>query len=106
MLTVLPGTVRREVAPVVGGRARLVYSPLFIAMGTVMYDFLNPEFVLMGADDQESLLKVAGFYDRFYERSRTETGRIKATPIRIRPIESAELPKVAYNADLPSTSVL
>lgn len=46
--TVLPGTIEREVLPLWDGP--VIYNPFFIAMGTEVADFLDPEFVLMGAD--------------------------------------------------------
>ena len=48
--TVLPGTIRRELAPAVT-RAELVYTPAFMAMGRVRQDFLEPEFRLLGSSD-------------------------------------------------------
>lgn len=80
--TVLPGTMEREIVPHLGG-LRLVYNPSFIAMGTVVRDFLEPEFVLLGGEDTSEVRRVyeeAGI-DRFCEVS----------------IPSAELAKVAYN---------
>lgn len=80
--TVLPGTMEREIIPELGG-LRLVYNPSFIAMGTVIDDFLQPEFVLLGGDETGEVRRVyeeVGI-DRFCEVS----------------IPSAELAKVAYN---------
>ena len=48
--TVLPGTVRRELEPLITN-ARFVYNPYLIAMGTVKWDFLNPEMVMIGTED-------------------------------------------------------
>src|SRR5689334_4108698 len=53
--TVLPGTIEREVLPLISSKFQLVYEPLFIAMGTVVNDFLNPEFVLAGAFEEKPL---------------------------------------------------
>ena len=50
--TVLPGTMRRYVMPVLSDRVTLVYNPTFIAMGTTIRDFLDPEFVLLGGEDE------------------------------------------------------
>lgn len=47
--TVLPGTIE-ESLPYTGINFQLVYSPQFIAMGTVYEDFLNPEFWLFGVE--------------------------------------------------------
>jgi len=48
--TVLPGTVRRELRPLITN-ARFVYNPYLIAMGTVKWDFLNPEMIMIGTED-------------------------------------------------------
>lgn len=48
--TVLPGTVRRELEPLVTN-TRFVYNPYLIAMGSVAWDFLNPEMVMIGTED-------------------------------------------------------
>ena len=45
--TVLPGTIRRELAPIVTN-VKLLYNPYLIAMGTVGWDMLNPEMVMIG----------------------------------------------------------
>jgi UDPglucose 6-dehydrogenase len=48
--TVLPGTVRREFIPLVTN-TRFVYNPYLIAMGTVAWDMVNPEMVMIGTED-------------------------------------------------------
>ena len=48
--TVLPGTTRRELEPLITN-ARFVYNPYLIAMGTVGWDFSNPEMVMIGTED-------------------------------------------------------
>ena len=48
--TVLPGTVRRELHPLVT-HTRFVYNPYLIAMGSVAWDFRNPEMVMIGTED-------------------------------------------------------
>jgi UDPglucose 6-dehydrogenase len=84
--TVLPGTVRRYIRPVAGSLLRLCYNPFFIAMGTTMRDFLQPEFVLLGVDDSETATKMATLY-----------ATLTDAPICQMSIDSAELTKVAYN---------
>jgi len=48
--TVIPGTVRRELEPLVTN-TRFVYNPYLIAMGSVAWDFVNPEMVMIGTED-------------------------------------------------------
>ena len=45
--TVLPGTTRRELDPLVTN-PKLVYNPYLIAMGTVADDMRNPEMIMIG----------------------------------------------------------
>lgn len=48
--TVLPGTVRSQLQPILTN-ARFVYNPYLIAMGTVKWDMVNPEMVMIGTED-------------------------------------------------------
>jgi UDPglucose 6-dehydrogenase len=84
--TVLPGTTRREILPIVNNLVKLCYNPLFIAMGTVIKDFLNPEFVLFGLRDKEAAEEAKAFYQTLHDKPFYETD-----------IENAELIKVVYN---------
>lgn len=45
--TVLPGTVRRELDPLLD-KVTLIYNPYLIAMGTVQWDMVNPEMIIIG----------------------------------------------------------
>lgn len=86
--TVLPGDIRRDILPLVGDRP-VLYNPAFIAMGTVKEDFLNPEFVLIGYDNEN--LEAAALLKEFY------LAMIPWARFCLMSIESAELTKVAYN---------
>jgi len=48
--TVLPGTVRKILRPCITN-ARFIYNPYLIAMGTVKWDMVNPEMVIIGTED-------------------------------------------------------
>ena len=84
--TVLPGTIRRDIKPLLSEYTKLCYNPFFIAMGTTMEDFLRPEIILFGVDDEKAAKKAKKFY-------RT----INHAPFYETTIENAELIKVAYN---------
>ena len=86
--TVLPGTIRREIKPIIESNPyfKLCYNPFFIAMGTTMRDFLHPEFILFGNDDDWALKKTKKFYKT-----------ITHAPVFETTIENAELIKVTYN---------
>ena len=48
--TVLPGTTRRELRKHITN-ARFIYNPYLIAMGSVEWDMVNPEMVIIGTED-------------------------------------------------------
>jgi len=81
--TVLPGTIRREILPLCGPLLEICYNPFFIAMGRVVKDFLEPEFVLIGGDHTDWLSQ---FYHTLHRR-----------PQVVLSLETAELVKMAYN---------
>ena len=48
--TVLPGTVRNKLQPLITN-ARFIYNPYLIAMGSVKWDMVNPECLIIGTED-------------------------------------------------------
>lgn len=48
--TVLPGTVRSLLEPCITN-ARFIYNPYLIAMGTIKWDMVNPEMIIIGTED-------------------------------------------------------
>ena len=83
--TVLPGTIRSQIKPLLGKHTKLCYNPFFIAMGSTIRDFLHPEFILFGVDDEQAATKAQNFtkqYDSLFYKTT---------------IENAELIKVSYN---------
>lgn len=48
--TVLPGTVRKELRDCIT-IPRFIYNPYLIAMGSVEWDMINPEMVIIGTED-------------------------------------------------------
>ena len=48
--TVLPGTIRREFINLCDN-FRFIYNPYLIAMGTVKWDKVNPEMIIIGTED-------------------------------------------------------
>jgi UDPglucose 6-dehydrogenase len=68
--TVLPGTCRRELQPLVTN-TKLIYNPYLIAMGTVADDMLNPEMIMIGSKNgmsgercRERSLLLEAFYNQ------------------------------------------
>lgn len=68
--TVMPGSTEKEVLPVLeaesgkkcGRDFGLCYNPEFIALGSVIRDFLNPDLVLIGESDPEAGRILEGLY--------------------------------------------
>jgi len=50
--TVLPGTIRKEIEPLVKN-GRFIYNPYLIAQGTVKWDMKNPEMIMVGTETGE-----------------------------------------------------
>jgi len=87
--TVLPGTTRREFAHLIT-RARFIYNPYLIAMGSVKWDMVNPDMVIIGGEkpddtDAKTLIK---FYKTIMENN---------PHYNIGTWEEAEATKIFYN---------
>lgn len=74
--TVMPGTSEGVFEPllektsgkVCGRDFGLVYNPEFIALGTVIRDFMHPDMVLIGASDERSAGITRGLYETLFEK--------------------------------------
>ncbi len=94
--TVMPGAtdgpVRRALERASGGRCGvdfgLCYSPEFIALGSVIHDLLNPDFILIGESDPRSGAALAAVYRQSCENAPAVT--------RMNTV-NAELAKIAVN---------
>ncbi len=94
--TVMPGATAGRVKPalekhsgkVCGKDFGLCYSPEFVALGTVIRDFLNPDFVLIGESDSNSGKALEDLYKRVCENS---------PPAARMDFVNAELAKLAVN---------
>jgi UDPglucose 6-dehydrogenase len=87
--TVLPGTIREKFLPIFEGSDHsdnIVHNPMFCAMGTVLPDLYDPEFVLLGSDNFEAAKVVAELYSTINNSDAFITG-----------IENAEMIKTCYN---------
>jgi UDPglucose 6-dehydrogenase len=94
--TVLPGSTRygllpileRESGKVCGRDFGLCYSPEFIALGSVIHDFLNPDFTLVGEYDERAGSQLEACYAEIMENT---------PPCQRMSLENAELTKIAVN---------
>lgn len=88
--TVLPGTIRRELQPLITA-ARFIYNPYLIAMGSVAWDMVNPEMIIIGTDTGDKTQDAKVLMD-FYDTLVTE-----GTRYEIGTWDEAESIKVFYN---------
>lgn len=99
--TVLPGIIKKELIPLVekisgkkyGVGFGFSYVPDFVKLGNVIHDFKNPEFFLIGADN-----------DRDYELTYEIFHKIHVNNPKVfrLTIEETEIAKVALNAYIVS----
>mgnify|MGYP003966373903 FL=1 len=90
--TVLPGTTRREFDELLDNHT-LIYNPYLIAMGSVAWDMVNPEMVIIGSKDANDsrVGELIDIYKPLMENDpRYETGTW----------EEAEAIKIFYNTML------
>lgn len=95
--TVLPGATRHGLLPILeqesgkkcGPDFGLCYNPEFIALGSVIRDFLNPDFYLLGQFDQRSGDLLEAVHHRVSQNN---------APVKRMSIENAELAKIAVNS--------
>lgn len=94
--TVLPGATRQGLIPILeresGKKAGVdfgvCYSPEFIALGSIIRDFLNPDFTLIGEFDERSGAMLEDIY------SRAMVNHQKSARMSL---ENAELTKISVN---------
>ena len=97
--TVLPGTVRRLVADKIT-RGRFVYNPYLIAQGTVRYDMINPEMIMIGTEDGSTTDTAAELIE-FYKPLVNPVSRY-----HVGTWEEVESMKVFYNTFITTKLVL
>jgi UDPglucose 6-dehydrogenase len=94
--TVLPGSTRQALLPILekesgkkaGRDFGLCYSPEFIALGSIINDFLNPDFTLIGELDEKCGAQLEELYSRVMTNG--------AASARMS-LENAELTKISVN---------
>ena len=65
--TVLPGTIRRDLAPLLPNNV-LLYNPYLIAMGSVEADAMNPEMVMIGSNKSANSEFHVAVLESFYNQ--------------------------------------
>lgn len=61
--TVLPGTVRGVFRPILDPQHHLIYNPYLIAMGSVAWDMVHPEMVIIGTQNMHDTTLVDQLID-------------------------------------------
>ena len=64
--TVLPGTIRRDIAPL-ATNTNLLYNPYLIAMGSVKQDFLDPEMIMIGTEQGQINWQASALQNLYHE---------------------------------------
>ena len=93
--TCLPTTFEKKIKPLLNNYIQYVYTPQFIAMGTVIADYLDPEFALIGAENQNASETLAKFYETLFDK-----------PHIITDVTTAEGIKVSYNTWITAKTVI
>ena len=97
--TVMPGTIRKQIIPLVTN-TNFVYNPYLIAMGTIRWDMVNPEMIMIGTEDGSTTglaSDLSFFYASFMENNpRTIIGTW----------EEIETMKIFYNTFISTKVVL
>jgi UDPglucose 6-dehydrogenase len=94
--TVLPGSTRQALLPILeresgkkaGTGFGLCYSPEFIALGSIIQDFLNPDFTLIGEFDERCGSQLEELYSKVMVNG-SKSARMS--------LENAELAKISVN---------
>jgi UDPglucose 6-dehydrogenase len=89
--TVLPGTVRKYLEPCITN-ARFIYNPYLIAMGSVKWDMVNPECLIIGTEDGAwtgDARKLISFYQPVMEKENVQ--------VNVGTWDEAEAIKIFYN---------
>lgn len=89
--TVLPGTFKTIIQPLIRSDIEILYNPYLIAMGTVKEDMVNPEMIIIGSNTGEDTGSIGELMDLYKPMvkpgTRYETGTW----------EEAESIKIFYN---------
>jgi UDPglucose 6-dehydrogenase len=88
--TVLPGTIREQLIQHVTN-PKFVYNPYFIAMGSVKYDMVNPDLIILGNEsgiETQEVKTLIGLYETIIQNH---------PPIVVSNWDECECIKVFYN---------
>lgn len=89
--TIMPGSCRKFEKRIFKNKGNrcfgITYNPEFIAQGSIIRDFENPDFILVGCDTEKSGEMIKEIYGSFTQ-----------APVRIMSLENSEIAKIALNS--------
>lgn len=88
--TILPGTTRNKIIQYIPN-ARFIYNPYLIAMGTVKWDMVNPEMIIIGTEDGDETTDAKILIDFYKPLMKNDPRYIVGT------WDEAECIKIFYN---------
>ena len=88
--TVLPGTTRKNFVNLLSN-TRFIYNPYLIAMGSVAWDMVNPEMVIIGTEDGSETTDAKELIDVYKEIMQNDPRYVVGT------WDEAEAIKIFYN---------
>jgi len=88
--TVLPGTIREQLIQYITN-PKFVYNPYFIAMGSVKYDMVNPDLIILGNETGEKTKEINTLISLYKSVIENDS------PIVISNWDECECIKVFYN---------
>jgi len=90
--TIMPGDINTQIKPIldkVEAQIELYYIPDFVKLGLVIYDFENPDFLIIGSENTNTSIDyVENIYKKLIKNN---------APIRKLSMGEAELAKLAFN---------
>lgn len=95
--TVMPRSITDSFIPLIESKTNwklnkeygLCYIPDFVALGTIIKDFENPEFVVLGQSDNKAGDKALEIYSKIF---------VNSPPIKRMSLTEAEVAKISLNA--------
>lgn len=95
--TVMPGSIQESFIPLIESTTNwklnqqygLCYIPDFVALGTIIRDFENPEIVILGQSDDKAGDKALQIYSKVF---------VNNPPIKRMSLAEAEIAKISLNA--------
>jgi UDPglucose 6-dehydrogenase len=95
--TVMPGSIQDSFIPLIesitdwkiNNQYGLCYIPDFVALGTIIKDFENPEFVVLGQSDEKAGSKALEIYSKVF---------VNNPPVKRMSLIEAEIAKISLNA--------